>query len=260
MSIYFSKILSLAIYPLTWLFIFLFIGLIFLAIKSYRAATVTFSLSLIAFWIMAMPVTAQWLMHSLESQYEANNANESATADVIILLGGGIAGSALPARPTPDLNDASDRILFAAQLYHAQKAPTIIVSGGTLNWHGVSQSEASAMRSLLEQLNVPATAIIEEDQSLTTYQNATNCLAKIQALGAKRILLVSSAAHLPRAMAVFHKQYPENEIIPAATDVRVVSVGEDLLDWLPQAGGIAMLNEAWHEWLGLFIYRLTGQA
>jgi uncharacterized SAM-binding protein YcdF (DUF218 family) len=260
MSVYLSKILSLAIYPLTWIFVLLFIGLIFLAIKSHRAAAVTFSLSFIAFWIMAMPMTGQWLTHSLESQYEAKDATSYQNADVIILLGGGMAGSAPPARLNPDLNDAADRVWFAAQLYHAKKAPYIIASGGTLTWHGTTQSEARAMRLFLEQLGVPATAIIDEEQSRTTYKNALNCRSKVLYLEAKRILLVTSAAHLPRAMAVFQKLYPESEIIPVATDVRVIEVGEDLLDWLPQAGGIGMLTEAWHEWLGLLIYRLKGQA
>jgi hypothetical protein len=53
---------------------------------------------------------------------------------------------------------------------------------------------------------------------------------------------------------------PNIEVIPAATDVRVVSVGKDLLDWLPQAGGIDMTSEAWHEWIGLWIYRFKGWA
>jgi uncharacterized SAM-binding protein YcdF (DUF218 family) len=259
MSVYLSKILSLAIYPLTWLLVLLIISLLLLIINKTRAGITTLTVALISFWIIAMPVTGKWLMHSLESQYEAKQVKDSTTADVIVLLGGGIAGSAEPIRPMPDLLDSADRVWFAAQLYNAQKAPTIIASGGTLSWRGINQSEASAMRLLLEQLNVPSTAIVDEDQSLTTYENALHCRPLLQSLSAKRILLVTSAAHMPRAMAVFSKQYPESVIIPAVTDVRVLAIGADLLDWLPQASGIAMLNEAWHEWIGLLVYKLKGQ-
>jgi uncharacterized SAM-binding protein YcdF (DUF218 family) len=259
-NIYLSKLLSLAIYPITWVFLLLIISLLLLALKRIRTASITIGFSLISFWIIAMPVTGQWVMHALESQYEAKQAKDTATADIIVLLGGGMAGATPPIRPMPELLDSADRVWFAAQLYNEQKAPTIIASGGILTWRGVSQSEASAMRLLLEQLNVPSNAIIDEDQSLTTYENALHSRPLLQSLAAKRILLVTSAAHMPRAMAVFSKQFPEDIIIPAITDIRVIAVGEDLLDWLPQASGIAQLNEAWHEWIGLFVYRLKGQA
>jgi uncharacterized SAM-binding protein YcdF (DUF218 family) len=260
MSVYLSKILSLAIYPLTWVFILFIMSLILLLAKKYRSASGTLAFSLISFWIIAMPVTGQWLTYTLESQYPAQPADSYPQADVIILLGGGMAGSAEPVRPFPDLLDSADRVWFAAQLFNAQIAPTIIASGGTLSWHGVQQSEAQAMHQLLVQLGVDSHAIIDEDQSLTTYENAWHCFKLPEASNAKRILLVSSAAHLPRAMAVFQRVFPDAQLIAAPTDVRVIAVGDDLMDWLPQASGIGMLTEAWHEWVGLWIYRFKGWA
>jgi len=62
-------------------------------------------------------------------------------------------------------------------------------------------------------------------------------------------------------MATALRQFPLNMGITAATtDIRVVAVGGDLLDYLPQASGLAMFTEAWHEWVGWLVYRLKGYA
>jgi uncharacterized SAM-binding protein YcdF (DUF218 family) len=208
-----------------------------------------------------MPFTSQWLMHQLESRYPVQAIDEILPADVILVLGGGIHGSAPPWRLAPDLNDAADRVVYAAQLYHAGKAKQVLVSGGTLSWKGIQQSEASAMKALLVQLGVPASVIIEEDQSQSTYENMVNSRVLLSTHSVQSLLLVTSAAHMPRSMATAAKNLDVQLTVSAApTDIRVVAVGGDLLDYLPQASGLAMFTEAWHEWVGWLVYRLKGYA
>lgn len=256
MSIYLTKLLSLLIYPLSWVILLLLAGLVLLWRNHQRSARRLLLSGLLGLWIMATPLTGQWLMQQLEQTFAAHPAQEMTQADAIVLLGGGIRGSAPPRRPHPDLLEQADRVIYAAQLWQAGKAPKIIASGGTLSWQGHQQSEAQAMQALLEQLQVPASVVIEEADSQTTRQNAQNTLPLLRQLGAQRVLLVTSAAHMPRALDTFTRMMPDIIFIPAPTDVRILAVGDDLLDWLPQASGIGLFSEAWHEWVGRLVYRV----
>lgn len=75
-------------------------------------------------------------------------------------------------------------------------------------------------------------------------------------LGASSALLVTSAAHLPRALAPFRKA--EVPVIPAAINVRVVAQPFDALDLLPGADAQAQTTDAVQEAAGHFTYRLRG--
>ena len=261
MSVYIAKLFSYFLYPLTWVMLLLLVSVIALWWQKQRLAKLSATSALLLLSVIGMPVTSQWLMHQIERRYPVQAINDIQPAEVILLLGGGIHGSAPPWRLAPDLNDAADRVVYAAQLYHAGKAPRILVSGGTLSWKGVQQSEASAMKALLVQLSVPEAAIIEEDQSQSTYENMINSQPILANLGMQKVMLVTSAAHMPRSMATALHNLPTSMSITASTtDVRVVAVGGDLLDYLPQASGLALFTEAWHEWIGWLIYRLKGYA
>ena len=254
MSVYLLKQFSLLLYPLTWVILLLILTMIFLFFRRTFLAGQSLALGLIVLWVAAMPVTGQWLTLKLESPYPAKLATGYGEADVIVLLGGGVKGSDGELRPMPDINDAGDRIWFAAQLYRYQKAPIIIASGGTLSWSGTKQTEANAMRMILQDFGVPTERIIEEDKSLTTQENAQYTNVILSQTKAKRVFLVTSAAHMSRAYRAFRHQMPDMIIIPAPTDHRVSGIGHSLLDWFPQASGLEMTNQAWHEWVGNIVY------
>ena len=261
MSVYIAKLFSYFLYPLTWVVLLLLLSVISLWWQKHRLAKLSATSSLLLLSLISMPFTSQWLMHQLESRYPVQAIDEILPADVILVLGGGIHGSAPPWRLAPDLNDAADRVVYAAQLYHAGKAKQVLVSGGTLSWKDIQQSEASAMKALLVQLGVPASVIIEEDQSQSTYENMVNSRVLLSTHSVQSLLIVTSAAHMPRSMATAAKNLDVQLTVSAApTDIRVVAVGGDLLDYLPQASGLAMFTEAWHEWVGWLVYRLKGYA
>ncbi len=255
MSVYFTKWLSLLLYPLTWVLLLLIMSMVFLFLRRHFAAGQSLALGFLILWIASMPITGQWLTQQLETQYPAKLAHEYGSVDAIVVLGGGVKGAAEPHRPMPDLLDAADRVWFAAQLYHNQKAPMIIASGGALGWTGAVQTEASAMRSVLHHFGVPPARVMEEDKSLTTQENAYYTEALLQDMKAQRILLVTSATHMPRAYRTFRRQMPSMIIIAAPTDHRVSTLNTtSFFNWLPQVSGLEMTNAAWHEWVGKLVY------
>ena len=146
----------------------------------------------------------------------------------------------------------------------------IVVSGGWLTWQtdGVyGNSEAADMTQLLQLMGVPAEAIWQEDRSVNTYENGVYTRELLAEKGVNRIMLVTSASHMPRAVAVFEKQ--GFEVIPAPTDFYVTETvdrgGDGRPDWsnllyhsIPQAEYLEVTSRALKEYIGLVVYRARG--
>jgi uncharacterized SAM-binding protein YcdF (DUF218 family) len=202
------------------------------------------------------------LVQSLEWQHLPKG--DLPTADAIVILGGATR-SAFPPRPTVDLNEQGDRVFYGAQLYRNGKAPLVIASGGRIQWRGGGPSESADMAQILEVLGVPPTAILQDPTSLNTYQNAINVQQIIEERGLDRILLVTSAIHMPRSLRIF--QHLGIDAIPAPTDFLVTQQELDepnrswqgtLLGLLPDSERLDKTTRALKEYLGMVVYRLRG--
>jgi uncharacterized SAM-binding protein YcdF (DUF218 family) len=257
-ALFLTKVLPLAIYPLgaTIGFGLIAVGLAF---GGYSRGALVVALSALSLlWIASMPCVAVWAIASLENQNPPRPIAETPKADVAILLGGGVA-SPTPPRISAELNEAGDRVLHAARLFKAGKVQRILVTGGNIPWVSGGAPEADLMRDYLVEFGVPIDLIEIAGQSQNTYQNAREIVAMWAGGQFRSALLVTSAAHMPRAMAVFRKAgFP---VEPSPTDVRAVPPNEPtLLDWLPHAGALEQTTQAIREWIGLFVYRLLEKA
>ncbi len=116
------------------------------------------------------------------------------SADAIVVLGCRIAPSGRPAAP------AARRAATGASAFFAGVAPRIVVSGGR-RWG--SHVEARALRRALEGAGVPASAVVEELCSLSTYENAVFSAAVLARLGARRAAVVTCPWHMARALRSF---------------------------------------------------------
>jgi uncharacterized SAM-binding protein YcdF (DUF218 family) len=216
----------------------------------------------IAVW--STPVFSDWIRHSLERRYPPNSMEALPRADVIVVLGGGVE-PAFPPRLQPDLGAAADRVWYGARLYHAGKAPRVLVSGGMLPWKSEgSLSEAASMQQFLRALGVPAEAIRLESGSTTTRENALETARLLAAEAVEiprpaRVILVTSALHMRRALASFRAV--GIDAVPASTDHEVVDDGPlTPLDLLPAADALEASSRALKEYLGLWVYRRRGWA
>jgi uncharacterized SAM-binding protein YcdF (DUF218 family) len=102
----------------------------------------------------------------------------------------------------------------------AGKARFVIASGGALR---KGPAETYAMAALLTAWGVPQEAIILETASRNTYENAINSKRLLEAHGLHQVLLVTSALHMPRALALFRALGIDAG--PAPTDFEVVESG-----------------------------------
>lgn len=213
---------------------------------------------LVVLWVASTPVFANWLGWQLESQFPVRSVDELPVRDAILLLGGSLAPPTAPgARPT--LGEAGDRILEAFRLYKAGKAPRILITGGNLPWTFSDPTEADAVARMLEEFGVPRGDLIIEGESRNTRENAVNSTGILRRNGWDTALLVTSAFHMPRAMAVFEKAGVEVTAAPADLRARRPFY-RSLLDALPDANALAHTTLTAKELLGLAVYRMRGWA
>jgi uncharacterized SAM-binding protein YcdF (DUF218 family) len=212
-------------------------------------------MALAIFWVSATPVFANWMMATLERQHPPT-PDALPHAEIAIVLGGSV-GAAAPPRPTPELYEGADRIWYAANLYRSGHVKRLMAIGGNLPWDEAPRPEGDVMRDMLITLGVPAEAISTGSTSRNTYENATEARAMMSGPPYEPVLLVTSAAHMPRALAVFRAaDIPAD---PAPCDFRSNDkTGGFVLDWLPQAGAFAITSSALREWMGYYAYRWRG--
>jgi uncharacterized SAM-binding protein YcdF (DUF218 family) len=132
----------------------------------------------------------------------------------------------------------------------------VVLSGGT-GAMGESTSEAEAMAQLLLEWQLPRGALLLEERSLNTAQNAQMSQALLERRGIRRVLLVTSALHMPRAL--LHFEAAGLEVIPAATDHegRATDHWPWWQRWLPSTDALDGSARALKEWLGLHLARLS---
>ncbi len=206
----------------------------------------------VVFW--SLPTTSLWAGGLLEQRYPYETAAELPTAPAMVVLGGNTLGGRRNWFEPYNSRTAILRTDTASLLYEAGRAPLIIVSGAALDGR---RSEASVMASALERRGVPPSAIIEENHSLTTHQNAVYSAQILKALGISRFLLVTSALHMPRAMASFQKQglMP----IAAASPPQIVVPDEpDFSFWVPDLRTLDASRSILKEYLGMLAYWARG--
>ena len=256
MYIYLSKILPLFILPLGIVFECLIIAFV-LQVKGRRKSSAVFLLAGMAvLWASSTPIVADALLCRLEQQYPAMHLSEIPVSKCIVLLGGSVQ-PVMPPRVDIDLLDSADRVYKAAGLYHAGKGKIIIISGGNQPWMPDAKSEAEETRSLLMDFGVPPLAIELDETSRNTRENAINTLALLDAGTCKKPLLVTSASHMPRAVATFTKVGVD--VFPVSTDIRVVKSAQlTVFAFIPSARALAMTSNAVREWVGQMVYRLRG--
>jgi uncharacterized SAM-binding protein YcdF (DUF218 family) len=253
-----SKIATRLVYPLSISIALSVVALVLLARGRSRRAGICLFASLAILWVASTPIVGFALQASLEARYAPVSPEQAQSASAIVLLGDALT-PATPPRNWVDLNESADRIVHASRLYRAGKAPLVVVTGGP-GWRSSTiKDPAETTADLLVEWGVPRAAILLERASRTTYENAVYTREILDANGIDGpILLVTSAAHMWRSMAVFESA--GLRAIPAATDYGLGAIElSDPRVWIPDADALHDTNGAIKEYLGMLVYRLRGQ-
>jgi uncharacterized SAM-binding protein YcdF (DUF218 family) len=257
--LYLSKVATQLVLPLD-LAVAAMLGVAALAWHARaRAAAALAAAVALSLWAASLPVAAYRLLRSIEDRHAPVTAEEAPSAGAIVVLGGGLRSfdPSGGTRRWPDMNSAGDRLLHAARLYRAGKAPLVIPTGGLLGWEPGTVPQAESAAQLLEEWGVPPTAILPEPRSRTTWEDAHYAKQLLDAHGIQEVLLVTSALHMDRSLASF--EAAGVRAIPAPTDYEAEAPPGGPLGWLPDVSALRDTTRVLKEWLGLAVYRVRAR-
>jgi uncharacterized SAM-binding protein YcdF (DUF218 family) len=147
------------------------------------------------------------------------------------------------------------RLMEGIRLYRVFQGSRLLLSGGAAG--PGEKTIAENMREVAVDLGVPECDIVLDGSSMDTADQAVMLGG---ALKGKRFILVTSAAHMSRSMALFRRQGVEP--IPAPTHYLSLNGKgsfDDLTEWLPDAENLVKMDTALHEYLGMAWALLRGQ-
>ena len=247
-----SKILSRLIYPSTLVLLLLVLAFVLLIIQRRRGAGLSLLMALVLVFLGSSPLVSD-VYHRHERQYSPIPVAESPTADAIILLAGDIN---IPIPPRVESQIRGNRSVHTLRLYRAGKAPLIIVSGGNVFTQEGFRPEAAYTADLLQEWGIPQSSIIFEGNSRNTRENAVETARLLKNRQLNRVLLVTSAFHMPRALATFRGV--GIDAIPSPSSISAELAQPTLLNWIPSLDGLGTMQSVVHENVGIFIYRMRG--
>lgn len=253
-----SKFIVLPFYPLGLALVLLAAGVLAVLFRKKALGVVLTACAGLLLYLLSAGPLPYILVRSLEKQYAPVTTFPTATA--IVLLGGGEVAKA-PPRIYDEINAAGDRILYAARLARRHAAPRLIITGGKLDFlRTVEGSEAEASyRICTEELGVDSSCILLENKARTTYENALFTRRLIDSLKLPRtVILVTSALHMPRSVAIFKKlgmtvyPAPANYLADDPSPFKIISL-------FPTSGALDNSSNALHEIYGMIAYKLLGR-
>lgn len=254
-----SKLAGLLLTPSSLMVTLLAIGLLLWRFRpAWRAGPRLAAWAGAALAVAAILPVGAYLLRPLERRFPAfHDCPVPMQLGGIILLGGSTGTLSIAGNIEEDLNDASDRVRYAAQLAKSHPELKILVSGGNVYQLPGRPTEAAVMTHVLQDFGVEPSRLILEDGSRTTAENARLSAASARAAGGGRPwLLVTSAFHMPRSVGTFRAAGVA--VVAAPTDWRV----GDALSWIgsTSAANLFDLDIAVKEYLGLLAYRLSGRS
>lgn len=240
--IYLHKILPALASPLGLCLLLVLIGLILNARRWVARG-------ILVLIVCALPATSNILWRQLERGHELQDPAQAPTASAIVVLSG-----MLRAVPGGDdfayeWSEAADRYFAGVALALNMRAPKLIFTRGAQPWSaGAPEGEilyARARRDLVPEGMLDLTPAVEN-----TAQEA-QAVAEMLGRGSK-IILVTSAFHMPRSEALFREA--GLGVTPWPVDFRTSANKTTMMDFIPSAGGLSGTSAALREFLGRAYY------
>jgi uncharacterized SAM-binding protein YcdF (DUF218 family) len=206
---------------------------------------------LVVYWLLSLPVTAHALIQTLQHRYGSiGTARETAGARVLVVVGNGAVHYRVGDSRIDQLTRRSVYCVFeTARLYRLVDPAWVVATGGGGETDDQARPESELMRDELARLQVPADRILVESTSRTTDEQVANVarLLAHRGLGGP-ILVVTTGAHMPRVMKLFHDQ--RIKAIPSVSpELRYDDGRTAWRRWYPSAAALRGSESAIYEYL-----------
>lgn len=191
----------------------------------------------------SMQPVSRLMMRPLEGVYRPTTVASAPDADAIVILSGGILRGV--AAPGVQWGESANRFFSGVDLARAGKAKLVIISSGSLRMEG------AILRQTAIRDGIPPERIIVTPLVYTT-EDESRAVSQIS--GVHSILLVTSAAHMPRAVLLFRAH--GLDVTPFPTDERVLGAQiPTSTEFIPGSGPLRESESAMREYFGMAIYR-----
>lgn len=203
---------------------------------------------LLLMYLLSISAVSDRIIKPLEDYYPQPPLSEVRDAQAIVILGGGTCGD------VPDFDGtgqiaagAANRHLMGLRLHRALHVP-VIISGGLV--HKENGIEAETGLRLLKACGVAEKDILPDAKSRNTAENARFTREICQTKGFRKVILVTSAYHMPRSMLLFRRE--GIEAVPYPTDYMTnKTLVLDAFALTPQAYHLNNTAIAMKEYLGI---------
>jgi len=257
MFFFLSKILGFFAIPSNLIISIGILGLLLIPTRFARAGRRLVVTSVILLAVIGLSPLGNALTIPLEQRFPPWDAGGAAPAGIVV-LGGAVSTDVSAARNQVALNESAERMTVVADLARRYPNARIVFSGGSGALFFRDGTEAEFAVRLFETFGIARDRIIAEDQSRNTAENAIFSKRLANPQPGEIWLLVTSAYHMPRAIGIFRKQGFEVEAYPV--DWRTRGPHDALRPFFTLGDGIRRADTAVREWVGLVIYRVTGQS
>jgi uncharacterized SAM-binding protein YcdF (DUF218 family) len=251
-----SKIFGFFTVPSNVLIAIGLVGVVLLCTRHRRLGRWLMATSLVLLAVAGFSPLGNALILPLEQRFPAWDASRG-PPDGIVMLGGAISPDVSAARGSVALDEAAERLTATAELARRYPDARIILSGGSNALVFDEEIEAVFAVRQLEALGIAHDRMTAEEQSRNTIENAVFSRLLANPKSGERWLLVTSASHMPRAMAAFRAAGFPIEAYPV--DWRTRGPMDAVVPFSSLAAGLQRTDAAVHEWIGLITYRLGGK-
>ena len=243
--IYFHKILPLLFSPLI-----IIIGLIVLSLITNSKKIGLLGIFILLF--CSIPIVSDKLIAYLESNYKLNQVSEVQEADAIVVLSGMIKVIKNKNNFDYEWGESVDRIFAGIELFKENKSQTLILTRGKLPW-SVGIPEGEYLREVAIKFGVPEKNILLTENVENTDQEA-KAIKKLFSIKNPKVILVTSAFHMPRAQTVF--EAAGIDIVAFPVDFQSSESKLTFMSFMPSANALNDTSFFVREMIGRTYYKL----
>jgi uncharacterized SAM-binding protein YcdF (DUF218 family) len=258
MVMFLVRTVEAAIYPIGLIWISLTVGAFTLYRKKQRGAAFFCGFfSAFLYLIGATPIP-ELLLARLERTHGSANIASAPAVDAVVVLGGFINSSSRDAFEM-SFTPAADRIVTGLEILRQNKARGLIIGGGGIGRGARFGSEGERVAQFVKTWRVASGEVIGLPPCSNTHDEAMNTLALLPEHHWTNLILVTSAYHMPRALATFEKA--GLKVRPVACDFEALSALEkdgSGFRVVPVIEHVQNLTLYLHEVIGWYYYAFRG--
>ncbi|RCW23426.1 uncharacterized SAM-binding protein YcdF (DUF218 family) [Ciceribacter lividus] len=251
-----SKLFWIVAQPLSLAFLATFAGAACVAARRSRAGLLFLGAALALLFVTLYTSAGTVALQRLEAQIP-RPVRDPEEVGCMIVLGGAFETEVTTTRGGFELNQAADRFVEALRLALKFPQSRILVSGGDGSFSGAYEGDAAAARRFFSGFGISESRLISESASRTTFENVVNSSRLLADPALRGCLLITSAFHMPRSLALFRKA--GIDVTPWPTDYRTSGSAILRLDVTQPMLNAQQTATAMREWIGLLAYYLTGR-